>query len=72
MTLDPSTICTTNQATLTITDENAGQEGFGEAVYTWYVNGVEMPLVNGNLFTADFDHNGAYTFWATAQYAEYP
>ena len=72
MTLDPSTICTTNQATLTISDDNAGEEGFGEATYTWYMNGIELPLVHGDIFTADFDHNGEYTFWATASYAEYP
>ncbi len=71
MNLDPSTICTTNQAELTITDNNS-EETFGVATYNWFVNGVEMPLVHGNLFTADFDHNGAYSFWATATYSEYP
>ena len=70
--MDPSTICTTNQASVWITDVNANAEGFGAATYTWYVNGFEMPLAQGDTLVVDFDHNGAYTFWATAQYAEYP
>lgn len=71
MNLDPTTICTTNQANLTITDNN-GEETFGVVTYNWFMNGIEMPLVHGNIFTADFDHNGEYTFWATATYSEYP
>jgi len=70
--LDPTTICTTNQARLGISDTNAGKPDFGAAYYTWYVNGIEMPLVHGDTLIADFDHNGEYTFWATAAYAEYP
>ena len=70
--MDPSTICTTNQASVWITDANANAEGFGAATYTWYVNGFAMPLAQSDTLVIDFDHNGAYTFWATAQYAEYP
>jgi hypothetical protein len=36
------------------------------------VNGFEMPLAHGDTLVVDFDHNGAYTFWATASYANYP
>ena len=68
---DPSNICETNQATLTITDNNA-ENTFGAVTYTWFVNGIEVPNVYGNIFTADFDHNGEYSFWATAHYANYP
>ena len=72
ITLDPTTICTTNQARLGINDTNVGKPDFGAAYYTWYVNGIEMPLVHGDTLIADFDHNGDYTFWATAQYENYP
>ena len=71
MSIDESTICTTNQATLTINDNN-DEETFGAVTYTWFVNGIEMNNVNGNILTADFDHNGEYTFWAAASYPEYP
>ena len=70
--MDPSTICTANQASVWIEDANANAEGFGAATYSWYVNGFAMPLAQGDTLVVDFDHNGAYTFWATAQYAEYP
>ena len=70
--MDPSTICTSNQASVWIEDANANAEGFGAATYSWYVNGFAMPLAQGDTLVVDFDHNGQYTFWATAQYAEYP
>lgn len=72
LSLDPSTICTTNQAHLGIYDTNTSVEDFGVVTYTWYVNGIEMPLVHGDTLIADFDHNGEYTFWAVASYEKYP
>lgn len=72
LSLDPSTICTTNQAHLGIYDTNTSVVDFGAVTYTWYVNGIEMPLVHGDTLIADFDHNGEYTFWAVASYENYP
>ena len=70
--IDPRTICTTNQASVWITDPNTDPVDFGAVNYTWYVNGFEMTLAHGDTLVVDFDHNGDYTFWATAQYANYP
>ena len=70
--IDPSTICSTNQASVWITDPNTDPVDFGAVNYTWYVNGFEMPLAQGDTLVVDFDHNGDYTFWATAAYANYP
>ena len=70
--IDPSTICTTNQASVWITDPNTDPVDFGAVNYTWYVNGFEMTLAHGDTLVVDFDHNGDYTFWATAAYANYP
>ncbi len=70
--IDPTTICTTNQASVWITDPNTDPENFGAVTYTWYVNGFAMPLAQSDTLVIDFDHNGAYTFWATASYANYP
>ena len=71
MRLIPTDICTTNQAELTIIDEN-DEATYGPVVYTWFMNGVEVAGVNGDVYVADFDHNGEYSFWAAASYAEYP
>ena len=70
--MDPSTICTSNQASVWVTDPNTDPVNFGDVTYTWYVNGFVSPLAQSDTLVVDFDHNGAYTFWATASYANYP
>lgn len=66
---DKDTLCVGDAVTFTVTDTNTT---FGDAIYTWSVNGIEVEGVTTTTYNASFEEVGMYIVSVNSTYANYP